>query len=79
MKSSAAAVLLFVMSLLGGGLALQAKDAFTPAPKFAFSARPAASGADAGSEGESQVETLEAQSLPQLRRLAPHSLQVIGR
>ena len=75
---SAPAILLFLVSVLGGGLALQAKDAFTPSPRFAFNEsgpRTGGSSADAGSA----VETVEAQSLSALPRLPPHSLQVIGR
>jgi hypothetical protein len=75
---SAAVILLFLVSLVGGALALQAKDAFTPSLRFAFNesnARRALSSADAGSA----VETVEAQALPALPRLPPHSLQVVGR
>jgi hypothetical protein len=75
---SASVILLFVVSLLGGGLALQAKDSFTPSPKFGFGAatlQPLA--ADGG--GANETDEADALAAPRLPRLQPHSLQVVGR
>jgi hypothetical protein len=75
---SASVILLFVVSLLGGGLALQAKDSFSPSPKFGFGVATLQQlAADGG--GASVGNEADVLAAPPLPRLQPHSLEVVGR